>query len=159
MHKAVLFTTVLLSLAFTASDRAAEPPTQPLVGTWQLDHQELNGQKRETEPLTLRITPDGDKFIFSFSVLVNNIDFVSMTYTAKLDGTEADIKNARGEKVGTVQITIPTPSHYTLLLKSEKHPETTVHLTVSADGKTLTSESNSGPADHTAHLVQSFLRH
>jgi len=155
MRRAVLISAALLPLVFIASGWAAEP----FVGSWQLDHQELNGQKKETEQLTLRISADGAKFLFAFSVPVNNIDFVSMTYTAKLDGTEAEVKNARGEKVGTVQITTPSPSHYKLILRGENRPDTTVHLSVSSDGNTLISESDSAPAGHSAHLVQTFSRH
>ena len=129
------------------------------MGTWQLDHQVLNGQKKETEPVTLRVSPEGDKFLFAFSVPVNNIDFVSMTYTAKLDGSEADVKNARGTKVGTVQITTPSAAHYKVILRGENRPESTAHLTVSTDGNTLTSESESKDAGHTAHMVQTFSRH
>jgi hypothetical protein len=151
----VLRLVALFPLALFASGWAPEP----LVGTWQLDHQELNGQTKETEPLTLRIAPEGDKLAFAFAVLVNNIDFVSMTYTAKLDGTEADVKNAQGVKLGTIQITTLRPSHYRLLLKGANRPETTGSLTVSADGKTLTSESDTVLADHSAHLVQTFSRH
>src|ERR1700744_306242 len=117
----VLLTAAFTLLALSASGWAAEP----LVGLWQLDRQELNGQTKETEPLTLRITTEGDKLAFAFAVLVNNIDFVSMTYTAKLDGTEADVKNAQGVKLGTIQITALRPSHYKLLLKGANRPETT----------------------------------
>ena len=155
MRRAVLKSAALTLLALIASGWAAEP----LIGTWQLDHQELNGRKKETEPLTLRISADGDKYAFAFAVLVNNIDFVSMSYTAKLDGTEAEVKNAQGVKVGTIQITTLRPSHYKLLLKGENRPETTGILTVSADGKTLTSETDTSMADRSAHLVQSFSRH
>jgi hypothetical protein len=155
MKRAVLISATFLFLVFVARGWAVEP----LVGSWQLDRQELNGQKKETEPLTLRITSEADKFLFAFSVPVNNIDFVSMTYTVKLDGSEADVKNARGEKVGTVQITAASPSHYKMVLKGENRPETTVHLKVSADKNTLISESDSALDGHAAHLVQSFSRH
>ena len=154
-----------LAVALTTIAGAADP----LVGVWQLDHQELNGQKKESEQLTLRISPDGDKYSFAFAVPVNNIDFVSLTYSAKPDGTEAEIKNARGEKVGTVQLTTSTHLHYKLLMKGTNRPDTTVLLTVSADNKTLTSESDSNQsssnqpssnqASHPARLVQTFFRH
>ncbi len=149
------FAAVLLLLAMSVGAWAAEP----LIGTWQLDHQELNGQKKETEPVTLRVTSDGDKFLFAFSVPVNNIDFVSMTYTTKLDGSEADVKNARGDKVGTVQISTPSPSHYKVVLKGANRPESVAHLTVSSDGNTLTSDSDAAQSSNSAHLVQTFIRH
>ena len=37
---------------------AAAP--EPLVGTWRLERQEINGEARNFEPLTLKITPPGD---------------------------------------------------------------------------------------------------
>lgn len=154
MKRVVFFWAALSLLAFCASGWAAEP----LIGLWQLDHQELNGQKRETEQLRLRVSADGDKYLFAFSVPVNNIDFISMTYSAKLDGTAADVKNVRGEKVGTVQVTTPSPSHYKLLLKGENRPDTTALLTVSKDGNSLTSDSTSTQEGHSAHLVQTFSR-
>jgi hypothetical protein len=154
MQRVFSVSAAILLLALVASGWA----TDPLVGTWQLDHQEFDGHKKETEAMTLRISPEGDKFLFAFSVPVNNIDFVSMTYSAKLDGSEAEVKDARGNKVGTVRITSPEPLHYRLLLKGENRPETTANLSVSKDGNTLTSDSASGDGGHSAHLVQSFVR-
>jgi hypothetical protein len=155
MTRAVLLSAALLSLALIASGEAAEP----IVGIWRLDSQELNGQKKEIEPLTLRISPDGDKYLFAFAVPVNNIDFVSMTYTVKLDGTDADVKNAQQIKVGTIQITRAKPSQYKFSLKAGNGRESSGSLTVSADGKTLTSESDSMQGRQATHLVQSFSRH
>jgi len=155
MTRAVLLSAALFSLALLAAGEAAEP----LVGIWRLDSQELNGQKKDIEPLTLRISPDGDKLLFAFAVPVNHIDFVSMTYTAKLDGTEADVKNAQQVKVGTVQITRAQPSLYKFVLKGGNGRESVGHLTVSPDGKTLTSESDATQGGQAAHLMQSFSRH
>jgi hypothetical protein len=144
----------LFGLALFASGWAADP----LVGVWQLDHQELDGQKKETEQLTLRVVPDGEKLSFAFAVPVNNIDFVSLTYTAKLDGTEAEIKNARGEKIGNVKITTSARFHYKIVLIGTNRPDTLVQLTIADDGKSLTSVSDSNQAGHSVHLVQTFLR-
>ena len=155
MTRAVLIAAVLLSSALIAGGEAAEP----LVGIWRLDHQELNGQKKDIEPLTLRISPDGDKYLFAFAVPVNNIDFVSMTYTAKLDGTDADVKNAQQVKVGTIQVTRAKPSLYKFVLKGGNGRESSGHLTVSPDGKTLTSESESTQGGQSTHLMPSFSRH
>ncbi len=109
--------------------------------------------------MTLRISPDGDKLLFAFAVPVNHIDFVSMSYTAKLDGTEADVKNAQQVKVGTVQITRVKPSQYKFVLKGGSGRESFGSLSVSADGKTLTSESDSSQAGQATHLLQSFSKH
>jgi hypothetical protein len=142
-------------LALIASAGAAEP----IVGIWRLDHQEINGQKKAIESLTLRISADGDKFLFAFAVPVNNIDFISMTYTVKLDGTEADVKNAQQAKVGTVQMTRAKPAQYKFVLKGGNGRESSGLLTVSPDGKTLTSESDSSQGGQSVHMMQSFLRH
>ncbi len=146
---------LLLSTAFCAAP-------EPLVGTWRLDSQEVNGQKRNSEPLTLKITEAGDKLAFAFSVPVNNVYFVSMTYTVKLDGAEADVKNSSGEKVGTVQLTPAGPSQYKITLKGPNRPDSSGKLTVSADGKTLTSEQDTtqaGPSGRATHSRQIFSRY
>ena len=130
----------------------------PLVGTWRLDRQEINGKQTDSEPMTLRVTKAGDKLAFQFSVPVNNIYFVSMSYTVKLDGSEADVKNAQGDKVGLVRITPGGPSQYKIALTSPNHPGSDGKLTVSPDGKILTSEAESTQAGHTIHSKQTFSR-
>src|ERR1700685_822786 len=109
--------TPLLCAAVTLLATVLYAAPEPLVGTWRLDSQEVNGQKSNSEPLTLKVTQAGDKLAFAFSVPVNNVYFVSMTYTAKLDGSEADVKNAKGDKVGTIQMTTGGPAQYKLTLK------------------------------------------
>jgi autotransporter translocation and assembly factor TamB len=134
---------------------------EPLLGTWRLDSQEVNGQKTNSEPLTLRISQAGDRLAFAFSVPVNNVYFVSMSYAVKLDGSEADVKNARGEKVGAVRMTAAGRSRYNLILKAPNRPDSSGKLTVSPDGKTLTSETDaapSGPSGRPVHSKQLFSR-
>jgi hypothetical protein len=127
----------------------------PLVGTWRLDSQEVNGQKTNSEPLTLRITASGDKLNFAFSVPVNNVYFVSMSYAVKLDGSTADVKNANGEKIGTVQITPAGQSEYKVALKGPNRPDSSGTLTVSADGKTLTSDQDTTPGGSSGRSIHS----
>jgi hypothetical protein len=145
---------VLGSLATSAF--AAE---EPIVGTWRLESQEVNGQKTNAEPLTLKVSRTGDKLDFAFSVPVNNVYFVSMSYSVKLDGSEADIKNANGEKVGTVEMSPVGASRYKLVLKGPNRPDSSGKLTVSADGKTLTSEQDSVAAGRSTHSKQIFARY
>jgi len=142
-------------LAFVASARGAEP----LLGTWRLDHQEINGQETNSEPMILKITKAGDKLAFLFSVPVNNIYFVSMSYTAKLDGSSADVKNAQGDKAGFIRITLDGPSQYKIVLKSPNRPDSYGKLTVSPDGNTLTSEAESRQGGRTIDSKQTFSRH
>ena len=145
-----------LALGWLASSGFAA--SEPIVGTWRLDSQEVNGQKSNPEPLTLKISQEGDKLAFAFSVPVNDVYFVSSTYTVKLDGSEADVKNAKGDKVGTVQMSPGGPSQYKLILKGPNRPDSSGKLTVSSDGKTLTSESETQQPGRTIHSKQSFSR-
>jgi hypothetical protein len=148
MAAAVLFQAAIVQL--WAAD--------PLLGTWRLQSQEVNGEKTNSEPLTLRISQFGDKFAFAFSVPVNNVDFVSMSYTVRLDGTEGDVKNAQGAKIGTIKIAPAGPSQYAMTLKGANRPDSSGKLTVSSDGKTLTSESETQQPGRTIHSKQSFSR-
>src|SRR5271169_5878685 len=138
--------TLLLSSVLALFTTAVYSAPEPLLGTWRLDSQEVNGQKSNAEPLTLKITQAGDKLAFAFSVPVNDVYFVSMTYTVKLDGSEADVKNSNGEKVGTVKMNASGASQYSLVLKGPNRPDSSGKLTVSPDGKTLTSETDTAQA-------------
>jgi hypothetical protein len=152
----VLCTAIVLRVA------AAYAAPEPLLGTWRLDTQEVNGQKTNSEALTLKITQSGDKLEFAFSVPVNNVYFVSTSYAVKLDGSEADVKNANGEKVGTVQMSPAGPSQYKLTLRGPNRPDSSGKLTVSPDGKTLTSEQDTapaGPSGRSIHSRQLFSRY
>jgi hypothetical protein len=142
-------------LASVASAWSAEP----LLGTWRLDHQEINGQETSSEPMILKVTKAGDKVAFLFSVPVNNIYFVSMSYTVKLDGSSADVKNAQGDKVGFIRITPNGASQYKIVLNSHNRPDSDGKLVVSSDGKTLTSEAESTQGGRTMHSKQTFSRH
>jgi hypothetical protein len=147
--------TILLATAIYAAP-------EPLVGTWRLDSQEVNGQKSNSEPLTLKVTQAGDKLAFAFSVPVNNVYFVSMTYTVKLDGSESEVKNSHGEKIGTIQVTSGGASQYKLILKGPNRPDSAGKLTVSPDGKTLSSETDTvqgGQGGRSMHSRQLFSRY
>jgi hypothetical protein len=157
MRPALVLPAALLLLA-----AAAYAAQEPLLGTWRLDSQEVNGQKTNPEPLTLKVAQTGDKLAFAFSVPVNNVYFVSMTYALKLDGSEAEVKNAQGEKIGTIQMSLGGPSQYKLLLKGPNRPDSSGKLTVSADGKTLTSETDTvqgGQGGRSMHSRQLFSRY
>ena len=158
MRRALVLSAALILLTVGAVCAAPEP----LIGTWRLESQEVNGQKSNAEPLTLKVSQYGDKLAFAFSVPVNNVYFVSTTYTVKLDGSEADVKNSQGEKMGTVQITVSGPSQYKLILKGPNRPDSSGKLTVSLDGKTLNSEQDTvpgGPSGRSMHSKQIFSRY
>jgi hypothetical protein len=149
------------ALAFAAIVLAAVPAgaAEPLLGTWRLERQEINGQSANFEPLTLKVSQAGDKLSFAFSVPVNDVYFVAMSYTVKLDGLEADVKNAQGEKVGTVQMTPSGPLQYRILLKAPHRPDSEGKLTVSPDGKSLISEADSLRAGESTRSKQFFTRY
>jgi hypothetical protein len=155
MKRALLVVSSLILTAFLANAWAPNP----FLGVWFLDHQEFNGQKLEPQKLALRITTDGPGLRFAFSVPINNIDFVSLSYSAKVDGPEGDVKDSRMAKIGTIKVTSSGPLKYNFVLKGENRPQSSGSMTVSADGKTLTSESDSSQGGKAAHLVQSFIRH
>jgi hypothetical protein len=154
--------TLLLCPAIVLLAASVYAAPEPLLGTWRLDRQEVNGALTNSEPLTLKVSQSSDKLAFAFSVPVNNVYFVSMTYTVKLDGSEADVKNAQGEKVGIVQMSPGGPSQYKLILKGPNRPDSSGKLTVSPDGKTLTSETDTvqvGPSGRSIHSKQLFSRY
>ena len=131
---------------------------EALIGTWRLARQELSGQAGDFEPLTLQISQAGDRFSFAFSVPINEIYFVSLTYTVRLDGSAADIKNANGQKIGTMQMTRGA-GQYKFTMKGPGRPESLGTLTVSADGKTLVSESDATQSGRAIHSKQTFTRY
>ncbi len=150
-----------LIIAVAAVIQAALVPAwaaEPLLGTWQLDRQEINGEKTDSGPLTLKVSQSSDKLEFAFSVPVNNVYRVSMTYSLKLDGSEADVKNGQGVKIGTIQMTSSAPSQYKLTLKAPNRPDSSGMLTVSPDGKTLTSEAGTVREGKPTHSRQLFSR-
>jgi len=152
---------LVMSASMVLLAAALDAAPDPLIGLWRLDRQEVNGQPSDAERLTLKITQAGDKLAFAFSVPINDVYFVSMTYAVKLDGSEAEVKNSKGDKVGTVQISPGGPSQYKLVMKGPNRPDSAGKLTVSADGKSLTSESDTvqgGPSGRQMHSKQFFTR-
>ena len=131
---------------------------EPLIGVWKLEAQELNGQKTDFEALTLRIAQSGDRLAFAFSVPVNNIHYLSMQYVVRLNGTESEVKNGQGEKIGSIKMTKSGPFVYAFTLEGQNRPQTSGKLTVSADGKSLISESDGTQAGKSVHLRQRFGR-
>jgi hypothetical protein len=131
---------------------------EPLVGTWRLESQEITGQKSNFQPLTLKISQAGNKLAFAFSVQVNDAPVVSVSYALLLDGSDADIKGAKGEKLGTIQMRAAGASQYKLGMKGSNRPDSVGKLTVSTDGKTLLSESDAILAGRSIHSRQVFAR-
>src|SRR5215218_6776290 len=112
--KRTLALVLTLCLSALASSLSA---AEPLIGTWRLQRQELNGQAGDAEPLALQVTQAGDRFSFAFSVPINEIYFVTLTYSVRLDGSAADIKDANGQTIGSVQIQRGSAGQYKLVMK------------------------------------------
>ena len=132
---------------------------EPLVGRWLLKSQEVGGQQTDADPLTLRIVQRGNEFEFGYSVPVNNIQFVSMSFASRLDGAEADVKNSQGNKIGTVKVSKAGAGIYKVVLEGPNRPSAAGTMKVSSDGKTLTSESDANvPGRGPTHTHQIFSR-
>jgi len=145
----------LIFLLATTQAWAAEP----LVGMWRLVSQEVGGQKMDAEALTLRIIQTGSNLEFAYSLPVNNIQFVSMRFTTRLDGSEGEVKNAQGNKIGTVKLSKADASDYRVTLQGDNRPTANGSMKLSPDGKTLTCESDSKtPQQENKHTVQVFSR-
>ena len=149
---------IVLSIGLTM---AASPlwAAEPLVGLWRLQRQEINGTAAEFEPLALQISQAaGDRLRFAFSVPMPDIYFVTITYTLRLDGSGAEIMDGNNQKVGTIQMTRSGPGQSLLTMKGPNKPDTQGKITISADGKTLISESDATQAGRSVHSKQIFAR-
>jgi hypothetical protein len=155
MTKPIVWAATLLFLLSATQAWAAEP----LVGRWLLKSQDVGGQQTDADPLTLRIVQRGNTFEFGYSLPVNNIQFVSMSFASQLDGAEVDVKNSQGNKIGTVKITKAGGSRYKVVLEGPNRPSAVGTMTVSPDGKTLTSDSEANvPGKGSTHTHQVFSR-
>jgi hypothetical protein len=149
---------IVLSIALSTAASPLWAAVEPLVGLWRLQRQEINGTATEFEPLALQISQSGDRLRFAFSVALPEIYFVTTTYILRLDGSSADIKNGNDQKIGTIQMTRGGPRQYVLTMKGPNRPDSQGKLTISADGKTLVSESDATQAGRSVHSKQVFAR-
>lgn len=152
--RALAFALCLALLTLVSPVSAADP----LVGLWRLQKQEVNGQQTTVEGMVLQISEAGDTLTFAFSVPMPDVYFVTATYTARLDGSSADIMNGNDQKMGTVQVTRGGTGRYLLTMKGANRPDSQGSLTLSADGKTLVSESTAAQGGRTATARQTFAR-
>lgn len=150
---------IAAGIAFT-SLAGPLPAAEPLAGRWLLTSQEVDGRKTEVDQLILRVSPKGEALEFAYSVPVNNIQFVSLRFSVRLDGTEGDVTNANGQKIGTVKVTKAGPSQYRIVLQGQGRPTASGTMTVSPDRRTLTSQSDSkvGSRSSITRMIQVFSR-
>jgi hypothetical protein len=129
---------------------------EPLAGKWLLKHQEVAGKETTSNPLTLAITPAGKSLDFAFIVTVNEKPVVSLKFTTPLDGSAAEVTGGDGKQMGTAKVSRDGGS-YKVLMEGAGRPAVTTHMTVSPDGKTLTSESDvTTPSGVDVHTEQIF---
>jgi len=153
---------IALAIVFSIGLNSAASPllaAEPLVGLWRLQRQEINGTAADVEPLALQVNQArGDRLRFAFSVPMPEVYFVTITYTLRLDGSSADIMDGNNQKVGTIQMTRSGPGQYVFTMKGPNKPDSQGKLTISADGKTLTSESDATQSGRAVHSKQIFSR-
>ena len=112
---------------------------EPLVGTWLMTGQKSSAGKMATIPLTLTVTESGGNLQFAYSMQGGKL--ITMAFAAHLDGTEVDVKDGTGQKIGSVIVRTVGAGSYDLTLKSPGKASSPGKLAVSKDGKTLTAES------------------
>jgi hypothetical protein len=130
---------------------------EPLVGSWHMTSQQFGGAKAPATPLDLKVSEVNGALQFAYSM--NGGQLITMTFAARLDGTEVDVKNGAGAKIGTVKVTRSSSAVYNVVLKSLNQPPSPGKMTVSDGGKTLTCESDTAlPGKGVTHVVQVFAR-
>lgn len=112
---------------------------EPLVGTWLMTGQKSPAGKSAAIPLTLKVTEAGGNLQFAYSMQGGKL--ITMTFAARLDGTDVDVKDGNGQRIGSVVVHKLGAGHYDVVLKSPGRPPSPGKMTVSEDGKTLTCES------------------
>lgn len=133
---------------------------EPLIGTWKMVSQTVDGQRADPDPVTLRVFESGGALEFDYSVPVNSVNFVGTKFTSiHLDGSAGDIRNSHGDKIGTVKITKVGAAEYRAVIEGPSRPTATGKIWISPDGKTLTSDSQATAAGKgSTRAVQIFTR-
>jgi hypothetical protein len=155
MTRRASYAAVALLMGALAHAWAAEP----IAGKWLLKSQQVNGRQTASRPLVLRITQTGDTLEFEYAVAVNQKQEVSLRFTARLDGSAAEVKNSAGRKIGTARVARHGAGQFLVQLEGPNRPTSSGQMTVSADGHTLVSESDAvAPGGDRLHTVQTFER-
>jgi hypothetical protein len=146
-----------LFLVVAMFSKAAAP--EPLIGTWILFSQTLDNQKVDTEPITLRIYPSGNALEFAYSSPLNGIHVLNLKFTSvRLDGSEGSVQDFNNKKLGSVRVTKVSPREYKIMIEGPNRPKGIGRMIVSADSKTLTSESETSVKGVTKRALQVFNR-
>ena len=128
-------------LAVTSSVRAADDPSN---GTWKLN---LAKSKIATAPKSMSTTIKVENGTETYTAEGTDASGKAITsaFTAKLDGTDAPVTgNPYGD---TISIKHPSPNRFVATVKKDGKVTVTVHVVISADGKSRTATYSGKTAD------------
>ena len=130
---------------------------EKLAGLWQMVYQQVGGAKTPPEPLAIRITQTNGAFRFDY--LLNREMELTRTFTAKLDGSAATIRDSSGAVKGIARLTKVSDTEYTLIMQSPFKPQEPGKLILAEKGNLLRCESDAIMPNHAlSHVVQVFAR-
>src|SRR5277367_3151842 len=134
---------LLVGIAATSSVRAADDPNN---GTWKINLEKSKynpGPKPTGGTITIKI--DMGSETYSSETTYATGDPVKTSFTAKTDGTDSPtMGNPYGDMIS---IKHTSPNHLVATIKKAGKVTMTVHVVVSADGKTRTSTYSGKNAD------------
>jgi hypothetical protein len=137
----------------------AAPPAradEPIVGTWQMIYQKVAGERQRPLPLALKVVHSSKGLEFAY--LWGREAEITMTFTARLDGTEAIVTDGKGAAMGIAKLN-KTKSDYRLTLQQPDRRPEPGKLTISEQGRILTVESDGVvPGKGLTHIIQVFAR-
>jgi hypothetical protein len=141
---------LLVGIAATWSVRAADDPSN---GTWKLNVEKSKfdpGPAPKSSTVTIKIENGTETYSGETTDAAGKS--TPMSFTAKLDGSDSPVT---GNPLGdTIAIKHPSPSKFEATIKSGGKVTVTVHVVVSADGKTRTlTYSGKTPDGKDAHSV------
>jgi hypothetical protein len=146
---------VAASLIFCLAAIGAEP----IEGVWLMKKQEITGREGTANPMQLRVTQTVQGLEFAYAMIADSAPVVTIRFTAKLDGTECEVNDKSGAVIGSARLKKAGPSEYSLQMRPANRPPSVGMLRVSADRKTLTSESDTDDSRQgRIHAVQVFAR-
>jgi hypothetical protein len=126
---------LLAGIAVTSSVRAADDPSN---GTWKLNIAKskfVPGPAPKSDTITVKIENDTETYKAEGEDASGKP--TDGSFTAKLDGTDTPIT---GNPLGdTISIKHPSPNRLVAQIKKDGKLTMTVHIVVSADGKTRTA--------------------
>lgn len=144
---------LLVGIASTWSVRAADDPSN---GTWKLNIEKSkfdSGPAPKSSTVTVKIEHGTETYAGETTDAAGKT--TKMSFTAKLDGTDSPVTgNPMGD---TISIKHPSPSKLVATIKKGGKETVTVHVVVSADGKSRTATySGKNPDGKAVHDVMVY---